>query len=54
MRANNPEGAIMPVGLTISLIVVLILLVTGWLGGELAFRYKVGVVSDGQTTAERR
>jgi uncharacterized membrane protein len=54
IRANNVEGAVLPVGITLSLIVALILLVTGWLGGELAFRYKVGVVNDGHTVEERR
>jgi uncharacterized membrane protein len=54
IRAGNVEGATVPTGLTISLIVTLILVVTGWLGGELAFRHKIGVVGNGQTSAERR
>jgi uncharacterized membrane protein len=54
MRANNPEAAVLPVGITISLVVALILLFTGWLGGELSFRYKVGVVGNGKTMDERR
>jgi uncharacterized membrane protein len=53
LRANNVEGAVMPVGLALSAVVALLLLVTGWLGGELAFRYKVGVVND-HPSAERR
>src|SRR5205085_773328 len=53
VRANNIEGAVVPVGITISVVVALILTVTGWLGGELAFRYKVGVVND-HPVAERR
>lgn len=44
LRLGNPEGAVMPWGLTLSGLVALILLVTGWLGGELTFRYKIGVV----------
>jgi uncharacterized membrane protein len=31
-------------GLALSVIVVAILLVTGWLGGELAYRYRIGVM----------
>jgi uncharacterized membrane protein len=31
-------------GIALSAIVVLILLVTGWLGGELAYRYRIGVM----------
>lgn len=38
-QAGVPDG-----GLLLSLVVVLILLVTGWLGGELSYRYRVGVV----------
>lgn len=38
--------AILPGGLLISLVVVAILLVTGWLGGELVFRGRVGVADD--------
>jgi uncharacterized membrane protein len=32
-------------GVLLSLIVVIIFLVTGWLGGELAFRHRVGVTA---------
>jgi uncharacterized membrane protein len=32
--------------LALSVIVVLVLLVTGWLGGELAYRYKIGVIEE--------
>ena len=38
-QAGVPDG-----GLLLSLIVVLILLVTGWLGGELSYRYRIGVI----------
>lgn len=34
---------VFPWGIALSIIVVLILLVTGWLGGELVFRHRVGV-----------
>lgn len=36
-------GAVVPTGLILSLIVVLILLFTGWKGWEMVYRYKVGV-----------
>ena len=45
MRANNPEAAVQPWGLVLSLMISLILVVTGWLGGELSYRHKVGVNS---------
>jgi len=43
----RPSGATADVpsaGVILSLIVVLIFLVTGWLGGELSYRYRVGVM----------
>jgi len=43
LRLGSVEGAVMPWGLGLSALVALILLVTGWLGGELTFRYKIGV-----------
>ena len=43
-RPEDPQAGVPDSGLPLSLIVVLILLVTGWLGGELAYRYRVGVV----------
>jgi len=45
-RRGDPAGALMPLGLTMSVIVVVILSVTGWLGGELAYRCLVGVNPD--------
>jgi uncharacterized membrane protein len=37
------EGAL-PWGLVLSVVIALILSYTGWLGGELAFRHRVGVI----------
>lgn len=37
------EAAIVPVGLLLSTAVVVILVFTGWKGGELVFRHRVGV-----------
>jgi len=39
------ETAIRPWGLVLSLVVVGILLFTGWMGGELVHRYRVSVLS---------
>lgn len=41
------QGAVQPTALVLSIIVVLLLLVTGWLGGELVFRHRVGVTPPG-------
>ena len=47
LRRGDHAGAIMPRGLSLSFIVVGVLLVTGWLGGELTYGYKVGVKENG-------
>ena len=36
-------GAVVPTGVVLSLIVVLILLFTGWKGWEMVYRHRVGV-----------
>jgi uncharacterized membrane protein len=41
--AQGAVEAIMPWGVTLSALVSVILLYTGWKGGELAYRYRVGV-----------
>jgi len=46
LRLDDPADAVLPWGLVLSAAVALILLVTGWLGGELSYRHKVGVVPD--------
>jgi uncharacterized membrane protein len=43
MRLGNVEEAILPNGLVLSAIVGLILVYTGWQGGELVFRHRVGI-----------
>lgn len=43
----NDDSAVASVGVYLSGIVVLILLYSGWLGGELVFRHRVGVKAPG-------
>ena len=46
-RLDEGLGAgVIPFGLILSAVVVAILLVTGWLGGELVFRHRIGVTTD--------
>jgi uncharacterized membrane protein len=46
-RIDAGLGAgVIPFGLILSAAVVAILLVTGWLGGELVFRHRIGVITD--------
>lgn len=44
LRQGNAETAIVPTGLAISIVVAALLGATGWFGGELSFRHKVGVI----------
>jgi uncharacterized membrane protein len=46
LRWNNVEGAILPVGIIISVIVASLLAITGWFGAELIYRHKVAVIGD--------
>ena len=43
LRWGDPAGPAASTGLVLSVIVVVILLVTGWLGGELSYRRGIGV-----------
>jgi uncharacterized membrane protein len=58
-RYSEGSSAIVPKGLVLSLVVVCILLFTGWKGWEMVYRYRVGVAdtpdrSERATTAPRR
>jgi uncharacterized membrane protein len=43
LRYDDAAGAVLPWGLTLSTVIVLLLLYTGWKGGELVYRFRVGV-----------
>jgi uncharacterized membrane protein len=45
-RYTEGAAAVVPKGLILSLIAVALLLFTGWKGGELVYRYRVGVEDD--------
>jgi uncharacterized membrane protein len=49
LRWDAPADAIMPLGLALSAVVGLILVVTGWYGGELSYRHGIGVVGPHRT-----
>lgn len=44
MRLDEPANFIVPWGLVVSVIVATLLGITGWFGGELSFRHKIGVI----------
>lgn len=48
LRLGDPADAILPTGLILSASVALILSFTGWLGGELVFRHRVGVANQSE------
>ena len=48
---QNPDAAVLPWGIVLSCITVGILLFTGWMGGEMVCRHRVGVI-DGCAGAE--
>lgn len=45
---NGAEAGVFPWGIWLSAAVVLLLLITGWLGGELVYRHRVGVSDRGE------
>jgi len=54
-RLGDPADSVMPLGLALSAVVGGILTVSGWLGGDLAYRYKIGVTGhDVQHAAAHR
>jgi uncharacterized membrane protein len=48
------EAAVAPWGVALSAVVALLLVVTGWVGGELAYRHLIGVDPLPEHTTERR
>jgi uncharacterized membrane protein len=46
-RYEGGDAAVIPTGLLISLLVVLILLYTGWRGWEMVYKHRVGVSDQG-------
>jgi uncharacterized membrane protein len=43
VHSRDGYTAVVPTGITLSAIVVMILLVTGWMGWEMVYRHRVGV-----------
>lgn len=44
LRTGDPAAAVLPWGLLLSLVCVALLGVTGWMGGELSYRHRIGVL----------
>jgi uncharacterized membrane protein len=45
-RYTDGDAVVLPLGLVLSLLVVLILLYTGWRGWEMVYRHRVGVADE--------
>ena len=43
---SDPSAAVVPFGIILSAVVVALFLVTGWLGGELVFRHRIGIIDN--------
>jgi uncharacterized membrane protein len=50
LRMGNVEQAVVPLGLALSAAVAGILTVSGWLGGEMPYKHKIGVSPDAGDT----
>ncbi|HEX4117954.1 MAG TPA: DUF2231 domain-containing protein [Rhizomicrobium sp.] len=46
VHSRDAYTSVVPTGLILSILTVLILLVTAWMGGELVYRHGVGVMGD--------
>jgi uncharacterized membrane protein len=43
LRMEDPVAAVVPSGILLSIVVAILLTITGWYGGELSYRYWIGV-----------
>jgi uncharacterized membrane protein len=48
LRWNDPVNSILFTGLIVSAIVATLIGISGWFGGELVYRHKIGVVGEGE------
>lgn len=51
IRSDNAQDEVPTLGLVLSAAIGLILVVTGWLGGEMSYRHRIGVNSEGSETS---
>ena len=52
LRMDGAADAVVPTGIVLSAITTVLLLVTGWFGGELAYKHKIGAVDGAKTGLE--
>lgn len=46
LRIGDASGAVLPIGIALSVVIAAALGLTGWAGAELSYRHNVGVTSD--------
>ena len=46
VRLEDPEGAVMPLGLFLSALTAGLVSIAGWLGGTLVFEHRIGIVEE--------
>jgi uncharacterized membrane protein len=46
LRIGDPAAAVWPLGLYLSVVMMGMLAIAGWLGGHLVFEHQVGIVDD--------
>jgi uncharacterized membrane protein len=54
MRVKDPVAAVIPLGMAISIADAALLIVTGWYGGELVYRHRIGLSSGAVTEPKAR
>ncbi len=50
LRWNNHVTAVLPWGIILSIIIAMLLGVSGWYGGELVYRHKISVIGNGNSS----
>lgn len=50
VHMRDGAAAVIPLGVILSGLVALLLVFTGWLGGEMVFRHRVGVIEENSAT----
>lgn len=53
VRLGDPAAGVQGWGLWLSAVQTLLLLFSGWLGGEMAYRYRIGAIEDDSPKAEQ-
>jgi uncharacterized membrane protein len=48
IHTRDAYTSVVPTGVILSVLTVLVLLVTGWMGAEMVYRHRVGVLAEGE------